>query len=104
MDWEHQIGSDLCERDQDEGSFVESWMRDLESLFIDDLIRVDDEVEIEGSWSPPLFFGSVSAVLGFDGQECVKERARGEGGLDVDDAVEVGVLVDVSDWIGLDDG
>lgn len=104
MDWEHQIRSDLSERDQDERSLVESWVRDLESRLIDDSIVVDDQVEIEDSWPPPLFFGTVTPVLGFDGKQRVEQSARAEGGLDMDDAVEVGALLDGSDRVCLDDG
>lgn len=104
MDWEHEIRSDLSEWDEDERSLVESWMRDLESRLIDDVVGVDNQVKIKGSWSPPLFFGTITPVLRFDGQQRIKQSARVQGGLDVDDAVEVRVLIDVTDRVGLDDG
>lgn len=82
---------------------MKPWVWDLETGFVDDSVGVDNQVEVEGSWPPPLFDGSVTPVVGFNGEQRVEQCARIERGLDVDHAVEVGVLIDVTDRIGFDD-
>ena len=74
-------------------------MWNSEPGFVHDLTAVDEEVEIDEPWSPPL--NSYPPERPLDSEERIEELAGGQGRLDRDGSIQEERLIDNADGIGL---
>ena len=71
-----KIRRDLRKGDEHKVAFMQSRVRDAEPVLVDDLIRVDQQIQIEGRGSPPLLFAPIAPEVLFDTEEGLEQRTR----------------------------
>ena len=72
-------GSNVGQRNQDEGAFGDAGMGDGEARVMDDFLSVEEDVEVQGARA--VFFRADASVCGFDGVQCGKQAAGRQGGV-----------------------
>ena len=92
------VRRDVAQGAEDEVALVHAGMGDGEVGFIDDEVVVEEDVEVEGARAPALAADSAGGL--FDVAEVGEQVAGGEGGVERDGGVEVGVLAGRADGFG----
>jgi hypothetical protein len=87
------VRSDFSERDENEGAFGETWMREFEAGFTEDQVVVEEKIEVEGAGTVGNGGNAVAAKVALDVEESSEEFAGGKRGIEEDDGVEETGLV-----------
>jgi hypothetical protein len=95
-----EAGSDLGERDEDEGALAETGVRDFEIRLAEDKVAVEEDVEVEGAGAVGGAGHSVTAEFELDGKKFAEQPAGSEIGFKGDDGVEETGLIGESHWHG----
>lgn len=94
------LGSDFVEGNEDEGALGEARVRDLKTIFADDEIAVEDEVEIESARTVENACRAIAAEVALDCKQSVKQLVGSEMGFKRDDGVEEARLIGETDGSG----
>jgi len=97
-------GIELHERLEDERALGQARVRDFEAGLADGLVAVEQEIEVDRAWAPPLLAGTVAAEAPFDLEQALEELPRPKAGLELGSRVHEPRLVGVSNGISLAEG
>ena len=94
------VGGDFVERDEDEGTFGEARVGNLQMCFVQYQVAEEEEVEIEGAGAVRDARGAVPPEVYLDGEQALEQRARCEACFERDDGVEEAGLRGEADGLG----
>ena len=86
---DEHVGGNGGEGFEDKASLVYARVGDGETGFVDDLVGVEEDVEVEGSGAPAGLAGTIAVAVALDLVERVEEGAGGESCAGEDTGVEV---------------
>lgn len=90
--WNQPVAGHLVERFKHELPEVQSRMGDGQEGVIDDPVGVEQEIEIQRAWPPPLAIDPIATTGAFDASEQSEQGEGGSAAGDHADCVEVGAL------------
>ena len=88
----NEAGRDFGQGREDEAPLVKSWMRHFQTLFLDDFLTEEEQIQVDHPGSPALL--SHTAHVLFDGQEKCEQLPGAYAAFERENGVDEGRLLD----------